>query len=79
MYVPLPDGSYVQIESVSMNTAKETLGIWLCPSGDSTKACGGMQEMGQEWIDRTKEGKLNRRDVWFLVEDQFWPKVSYRL
>ena len=79
MYVPLLDGSYVQIESVSMNTLKETLGVWSCPSGDSTKACESMPEKGQEWIDRVKDGKLNRRDVWFLVQNQFWPKVGYGL
>jgi hypothetical protein len=38
-----------------------------------------MKETGQEWIDRAKEGKLNRRDVWFLVQHQFWPKVGYGL
>ena len=48
--VPLPDGSYVPIESVSVDTSKETLGVWSCPSGDSNKACEIMQEKGQEWI-----------------------------
>ena len=38
-----------------------------------------MQEKTQEWIDRAKEGKLRRRDVWFLLDHQLWPKVGYGL
>ena len=79
MFVPLPDGSQVPIESVSVDTEKETLGVWSCPSGNSTKAITSMKEKGQEWLDRAKESKLSRRDVWFLVDTQFWPKVSYGL
>ena len=30
-------------------------------------------------MDQAKEGKLGRRDIWFLVQHQFWPKVSYGL
>ena len=78
-HVPMPDGSYVPIEPVGVDTAKETLGVWSCPSGDSTKACSIMEEKGQEWIDRAKEGHLARRDIWFLVDHQFWPKVGYGL
>ena len=79
MHVPLPDGSYVPIEPVSVDTSNETLGVWSCPSGDLTKACASMKEKGQEWIDRAKEGKINRRYMWFLVQHQFWPKVGYGL
>ena len=27
-----------------------------------------MQTKAQEWIDRAKEGKSRRQDVWFLLE-----------
>ena len=65
--VPLPDGSFVQIEHASVDTAKETLGVWSCPSGDATTALEEMKSKAQEWLDRAKEGKLGRRDIWFLV------------
>ena len=36
-----------------------------------------MKEKAQEWIDWAKEGRLRRRDVWFLLDVQFWPRVGY--
>lgn len=36
-----------------------------------------MKEKAQEWIDRVKDGRLRKRDIWFLVEVQFWPRVGY--
>ena len=38
-----------------------------------------MQEKAQEWLDRAKEAKLRRRDVWFLLDHQLWPRVGYGL
>ena len=61
--VPMPDGVYVPIEAVTVDEAKETLGVWSCPSGDSSKACEIMESKGQEWINRAKEGHISRQDV----------------
>ena len=33
--VPMSDGSMVEINHLSVNTAKETLGVSVCPSGDA--------------------------------------------
>ena len=38
-----------------------------------------MQDKAQGWVDKAKESKMMRRDIWFLTERQFWPKVSYGL
>ena len=38
-----------------------------------------MEEKAQGWVDKAMEGKMMRRDIWFLVDRQFWPKVSYGL
>ena len=77
------DGSFVEIEHCAVNTAKETLGVWTCPSGDATttlkKMEEKMEEKAQGWVDKAIEGKMMRRDIWFLVDRQFWPKVSYGL
>ena len=75
--VPMPNGSYAPIEHLSVDTAKETLGVFSCPSGKAKGQIKAMQTKAQEWIDRAKEGKLRRRDVWFLLEHQLWPKVGY--
>ena len=77
--VPLPDGSYAPIDHLSVDTARETLGVYTCPSGKSSSHIDAMKKKAQEWIDRGKEGYLRRRDVWFLLDHQLWPKLSYGL
>ena len=34
--VPMSDGSMVEINHLSVNKAKETLGVFVCPLGDAT-------------------------------------------
>lgn len=78
--VPMPDGSMVPIEHLSIDTGRETLGVYTAPSGKAASQIESMQDKSQEWIDRTKEGGyLRRRDIWFLVDNQLWPKVGYGL
>ena len=77
--VPMPDGSSVTIDNLSVDTAKETLGVWTCPSGKADESIKVIQKKAQEWIDRAKEGKLKRRDVWFLLKHQLWPRLKYGL
>ena len=77
--VPMPNGDLVKIDHLSVNTAKETLGVWTSPDGQSSQLLTAIQTKAQSWIDRAKEGKLMRRDVWFLLDHQLWPGRSYGL
>ena len=36
-----------------------------------------MQTKSREWAMTVKEGKLSRRNVWFMMKVQFWPKVAF--
>jgi len=65
--VPMPDGSMVPIKHLSVDTAKETLGVYTCPSGKAKAQIKAMQQKAQDWIDRAKEGKMRRRDIRFLL------------
>ena len=38
-----------------------------------------MKDKAQGWVDKSKNGKLQRRFLWFLLGKQFWPKVRYGL
>ena len=40
-----------------------------CPTGSSAAALGRMQQQGQE--------KLSHRNMWFMMDRQFWPRVGY--
>ena len=55
------------------------LWVMTCPTGDSTAVIEQMQEKARSWIDCAKNAKLSRRNFWFLVDRQFWPKVSFGL
>ena len=48
-----------------------------CPTGSSAAVLGRMQQQGQEWADRVKSGKLSHRNMWFMMDRQFWPRVGY--
>ncbi len=75
--VPLADGCLVEIEHLPVSSAVKTLGSMMCPTGSSTAALGQMQQQGQEWVDQVKSGKLSHRNVWFMVDQQFWHCVGY--
>ena len=73
--VPMTDGSQVQIEHAAVDTAKETLGVWEIPVGDSKAVLDTMLNKANGWIARAKEGTLSRRNVWFLLDRQLWSRM----
>ena len=77
MGAPMPDGAMCQIEHLSVDTARKTLGVFTCPSGNFGVQLLNMKKKGQEWIDRAKESRLMRRDMWFLLDCQLWPELGY--
>lgn len=79
LMVPMPDGSVAKIDHLPVTTAKKTLGVYSAPNGDAAGATKAMKERAQSWIDRAKEGHLRRKDVWFLLDCQFWPSVGFGL
>ena len=38
-----------------------------------------MQKKGAAWKDMIKVGKLSCRNVWFMMDKQFWPRISFGL
>jgi hypothetical protein len=75
--VPLSDGSHAPIKHLAMTAPTKTLGSMTCPTGCSNKAIAQMAEKAQGWIDRAWSGKLHKHNLWFLLDKQFWPKVSF--
>ena len=74
---PLADGSLAVIEHLPVESAIKILGSMTCPTGSSAAALGRMQLQGQEWADHVKSGKLSCRNMWFMMDRQFWPRVGY--
>ena len=71
--VPLVDDSVGEIKHLGINEPIKTLGSMTCPSGCSKGAITYMQTKGMAWKDTIKVGKLSRRNVWFMMDKQFWP------
>ena len=51
MVVPMPDGTEVAIDHLSVTQARETLGVWSSPDGNASEALVKMKEKAQEWVD----------------------------
>lgn len=68
--VPMPDGTMRQVEHLSVDTTKETLGVFTCPSGDFGTHLLGTKKKGQECTVRAKESHIMIRDIWFLLDCQ---------
>ena len=67
------------IEHLGVDVAKETLGVFVCPSGAADKQLDVINSKVQEWTSRAEDSKVRRRDVWFPVDHQLWPRLFYGL
>jgi hypothetical protein len=74
--VPLADGSFAPIEHLGVDVPNKTLGTMTCPSGNNKSAINYMQTKGMAWKDMVTGGTLSRRNIWFMLDKQFWPRVS---
>jgi hypothetical protein len=77
--VPLPRGKAAAIEHKSTDHAEKTLGAMTSPDGESAGSIQMMQEKAQAWINAVRNGHLHRRNAWFLLKVQFWPRIGYGL
>ena len=77
IYTPLANGEMAAIEHLSVDSAVKTHGSMTCPSGSNKAAIERMLSQGEEWFNRLTLGLLSRRDVWFMMEIQVWPRIGY--
>ncbi len=77
--IPLTNGSFGDIQHLGINEPIKTLGSMTCPSGSSKGSIEYMQKKGTAWKDMIKVGKLSCRNIWFMMDKQFWPRISFGL
>ena len=77
--VPMPDRSFSPIQHRVVDDAQKTLGIIMCPSGNSAGSLQQMATKTQEWLDRLLAGQLHRKMMWVSIDCQLWPAVRYGL
>jgi hypothetical protein len=67
------------IEYLPVSTPTKALGQMTCPMGNSDDTNEHIREKVQKWIDKAKIGKLHKRNLWSLLDKQFWPAVSFEI
>jgi hypothetical protein len=77
--VPLPQKGRSPIAHNSVTHAEKTLGAMTSPDGSSRALIEMMQEKVQKWLNDVRNGHLHRRNVWFSLKVQFWPRIGYGL
>ncbi len=75
--VPLEDRSSAEIEHLDIDIPTKTLGSMTAPTGSNAGALAQVKENAEGWLAKASGAKLHKRNVWFLLDKQFWPKVLY--
>ena len=75
--VPLKEGSLETIEHMLVTNPTKTLGQMTCPTGGSEGAVAQMREKASGWVAKAKTSGLNKRNLVFLLDKQFWPRVFF--
>ncbi len=75
--VPLEDRSFAKIKHLNIDTPTKTLDSLTVPAGSNAGAIKQMKDKVEGWLAQATAGKLHRRNFWFLIDKQFWPKVGY--
>ncbi len=77
--VPLPGGKEAPMDHKNVDHAEKTLRTMTLPDGDSLVSIWMIQEKAQIWINPVQNGHLHRRNIWFSLKVQFWPRIGYSL
>ena len=62
MSIPMPDGTFEQIQREDVFTSKKTLGVWDCPAGGNAEHLKAIHDKMETWINRMKNGTC--RHTW---------------
>ncbi len=79
LFVPLPDGKMAPISHLAVDNAQKTLGVTMCPSGNSAGSLNQMKDKAKKWFDSVTAGRLHRRmmyqssDVAILCMEKCYP------
>jgi hypothetical protein len=67
------------INRVEVTKAKETLGIFLSPSGSKIGEFKKLQQIAEEWVASLQNCRLSRVEVWIALQSTLWHTLSYPL
>jgi hypothetical protein len=64
---------------VSVDQAKETLGVFLAPNGDTGTQALHMEEKAKDWVTQMRAGNLSRQELWTSLCSTIMPTLTYPL
>ncbi len=67
------------INRVEVTEAKETLGIFLSPSGSMIGEFKKLWQIAEEWVVSRQKCRLSRVEVWIALQSTLWHTLSYPL
>ncbi len=79
LFIPLPGNMTAPIQHCGVDGAHKTLRMMTWPSGSQEAIISQMKEKAQGWIDQATAANLTHRNLWFLLNVQFRPKVLYSI
>jgi len=62
-----------------VDQAKETLGVFLAPNGDTGTQALHMEEKAKDWVTQMRAGNLSRQELWTSLCSTIMPTLTYPL
>jgi hypothetical protein len=73
------DGNRKALRRVEVDDAQVSLGVALCPTGDTKTQAANMLQAAIQWADAMKTGKISRPEVWLAITSTIWKTLTYPL
>lgn len=67
------------VRRIPPHHAKETLGVWIAPNGNTTTQCKKMIEKAQLWADHMRTGVIRKGETWLALQSTIWWSFCYPL
>lgn len=71
-------GQRLELRRVEPHIAEETLGIFMKPTGDTSRQAQKMLQQSTQWASDVKQGKLKKK-AWISLISTLWRSLSYPL
>jgi hypothetical protein len=73
------DGTVVELERLSPNVARRTLGVRLAPDGNNEDEVKHLRGVAEKWKDSIRTGHLQRQGAWYALTVTVMKMIEYPL
>jgi hypothetical protein len=76
---PNAEGTMTELDQLESSEARETLGVYLSPDGNNTKAVAQLRKKGKDWSELVSTGHLTAKDVRLALDTTIIKSLEYPL